>query len=419
MKTRGALWTAAGVCGVLACLAGADTIETIHGTKVEGVIIRESPDSVMIETTAGRMTLQRKLIKSIQLEGEANQHLRAGDQHRKRGEYGQAREYYHAAAAFPEAAEAAARRLAELDLLVSAETSAAEARIREQVDQLVAAGKLEQAVTLLANFVANNEVQPELRRHLGALRADLAFWYYDHVRDASALEQIELAKRDNAPPERLHLLWAKIDMLEQRWSFARQEYEMALAANPAVAEEVAKVVRESASLREVVTALSRPELPEIRRPLPPKPLTQTREQQLAVIAEAVFECSAEFGVDPLLVEAVIAAESNYDPFALSPAGAQGLMQLMPATAKMLGVTDSYDIAQNVRGGVQYLLELQNTFGPDELELVLAAYNAGPSRVKRYDNKVPPYRETRDYVRRVSEYYQKLKKNEIASRLPVG
>ncbi len=112
-----------------------------------------------------------------------------------------------------------------------------------------------------------------------------------------------------------------------------------------------------------------------------------------------------YGVDPALVHAVVQAESGYDPYATSPAGAQGLMQLMPATARALGVRDPYDPVQNVMGGVRYLRGLLDRFG--DVQLALAAYNAGPQAVQRYGG-VPPYAETRAYVDRVLATWRRLR-----------
>lgn len=107
-------------------------------------------------------------------------------------------------------------------------------------------------------------------------------------------------------------------------------------------------------------------------------------------------------VQPALVKAVIAAESNFDAGAVSRKGARGLMQLMPDTADSLGVEDPFEPSDNVRGGTRYLRSMLDRYG--DLTRAVAAYNAGPSAVDRYGG-VPPYRETQDYVNRVLTYYR--------------
>ena len=120
----------------------------------------------------------------------------------------------------------------------------------------------------------------------------------------------------------------------------------------------------------------------------------------------ITSAAREFGVDEAVVRAIIHAESAYNPTALSRAGAQGLMQLMPPTAARFGVSDSYDAGQNIRGGVQYLAWLLKRFNGD-LTLAAAGYNAGEGAVDRHRG-VPPYSETQYYVRRVGQLAERYR-----------
>jgi soluble lytic murein transglycosylase-like protein len=114
------------------------------------------------------------------------------------------------------------------------------------------------------------------------------------------------------------------------------------------------------------------------------------------------------GMDPSLIKAVMKAESNFNPNAISNKGAQGLMQLMPDTARLMKVDDPFDPDDNIMGGTKYLKLLDGIFYGD-IELMLAAYNAGPNKVIEHNMKVPPIEETRTFIKRVKYYYGKLKK----------
>ena len=131
--------------------------------------------------------------------------------------------------------------------------------------------------------------------------------------------------------------------------------------------------------------------------------TQLTQQQ--IIDQNVQKAAAKYDLSPDLIRGVIRAESNFKVKAISSAGAQGLMQLMPATAKELGVNNPFDIAQNIDGGAKYLRKMLDRFGGN-VRTALAAYNAGPGTVIKYNGRVP-YPETRQYVRRVLRFSRQM------------
>lgn len=134
--------------------------------------------------------------------------------------------------------------------------------------------------------------------------------------------------------------------------------------------------------------------------------TQTGTGEHHKIETSIFKASRKYGLPVNLIKSVIRAESNFQVKAVSHAGAQGLMQLMPATARELGVKNPFNIEENIDGGSRYLRKMLDLFGGD-LKLALAAYNAGPEAVIKYGRKVPPYRETQLYVKRVLRYARQI------------
>jgi len=172
-------------------------------------------------------------------------------------------------------------------------------------------------------------------------------------------------------------------------------------------------------------AAKQPEMgqPEISDSLQKKPLATKPDQTLPVISRnsaehlyqpIVFKAANRYGVEPAMVMAIIMAESSYNPKAISKKGAEGLMQLMPKTAKSMGVKDSFNPEHNINGGVRYYKKLLNQFNGD-VELALAAYNAGSRKVKKYRG-IPPFGATKYYIKKVIKYYRYYKTQMDRSRL---
>ena len=136
------------------------------------------------------------------------------------------------------------------------------------------------------------------------------------------------------------------------------------------------------------------------------------EKRASSYVDVIQAYSIAFEVDPNLVKAIIAIESCFDRKAVSSVGARGLMQLMPATAKVLGVKDSFNTNANIRGGIQYFSQMLERFNGNT-KLALAAYNAGPHAVEKYGG-IPPYTETQGYVKKVLKRYEKYSAKTAAS-----
>jgi soluble lytic murein transglycosylase-like protein len=139
---------------------------------------------------------------------------------------------------------------------------------------------------------------------------------------------------------------------------------------------------------------------------PASPDSRTGCSESRTIEKSIHRAARRYNLPPGLIRGVIRAESNFQVAAVSRAGAQGLMQLMPATARELGVADPFDIEQNIDGGTRYMRQMLDSFDGD-VKTALAAYNAGPGAVEKYGGRIPPYQETEQYIDRVLRFSKQM------------
>ena len=196
---------------------------------------------------------------------------------------------------------------------------------------------------------------------------------------------------------------SKLKDLYDQGIISRLEFEKSqseLAAAQAKVDETRKQI--AASDVSIAEAMKPPAA------IPSSPAIAGRREPLwstgnAWIDAVIRQNGTRYAVDPYLIFRVMEQESHFNPYAVSPKGARGLMQLMPDTAARFGVTNPDDPAQSIMAGTRYLKELMQMFG-GKVELVLASYNAGEGAVIKYGRKVPPFKETQDYVRLISSRY---------------
>ena len=387
--------------------AVSDVVRLKNGGTIIGIVEQTDDHRVTVRTDAGTLTLPRDTILSIEETPKGQTLLRLGESFLKAGQLDKAEAEFRRMLQEPEYASRAREALEEIRRRRERVRRRKIAETAEQAQQWSAQGRFEDAIAILSALIESECPENEtLLRQRGEIRLELAAKQIDHHMIHRAKDLLVLAKQDGGSEAKLHTLLGIIDLREGRLMQAREEFRLARrAARPA---ERAMLPEINAELKqtEAILAGKTPAPEWLPRPqAPPELVQEPREETLWAYIE---NAGREFEVDPLLIEALAFVESGLRIDAVSPVGAQGLLQLMPGTAKDMGVEDPFDPQQNIRGGTKYLALMLAEFEGD-IQLALAAYNAGPHKVRIYQG-IPPYKETRAFVPKVLNRYENLKQN---------
>ena len=389
------------IATLLSAPVWADRVYLRGDIVLKGIVVSESATEVVFEQDMSVKTLGKGQVERIELEPNGDLLLDFAQRSLRNQQYSRAEEYYRRARDAGCSKSVVERGLNTLRMNRNLHMEALLGKALDQSAALVSQRRYASALEKLNGFEERYGTHERLRSLRGVARCHLAVEAMDHMDNTRALELVLLAREDGAPEAVLHQVFGMLQEREGRTDIARREFALA------------RQFRDHSRPDPLLPPL--PELPAEVRPRPRTGAVRVVSKDRAEILRLVKVYADKHKLDPALVEAVILCESNFKVDAVSPVGAEGLMQLMPATAKDLKVANSFDAEQNIGGGTLYLRRMLDMFDNRE-EFALAAYNAGPGTVQFYKG-IPPYRETRGYVKKVLAERAKIRGKAQVVRSP--
>ena len=401
MRSSGlAGWLAVAAFVLLALLpAYPDILLLENGKRLEGKVLTEDGSFYVLETVTGTITVPRGQVTRRVCESD-------GVIWTKRGDYWiRHKQTYKALAAYLNALETGeelphARR--RVQGIHNAEYDKRWNHVRHLMDRRLYSRALRELEALIQDPGSRGHEQ-ELKDTMTQLHGILSDQSLEHGERPLAIAHLQAVSALKPRRAEVQKRIGDLYFQEARFPQALTSYEAARGIDPALpglAEALARVLRRLPEPRSI-SPYPAGNLVEPRRTFPESPAPAVPPGR-SHFEHIIAKHAVRHRLSPHLVTAVIQAESGFDPRAVSSKGACGLMQLMPETARELGVKDVFDPEQNIAGGSRYLSQLLKKNG-GSIRLALAAYNAGPTAVKRFGG-IPPYRQTRTYVRRVMGYY---------------
>ncbi len=354
-----------------------DTLRLKDAGKLEGHFVTREGSLTVFITLDAELRLPEQRVESVECTSEGESQVYMGRLLFKKNRWDEAEEWLRKAAEFDDWKKEAEKTLAKIEEAREQKKRAQIERKQNRLATLIFEGDYKEGLRAIEEWSGKSSEEDVWAGERGRIHMILARIAVDHLDFAGGDRHLEMAQRAGVSGPEWDHLRELVD--SRRRSTYPRTYRQKTPETPL--------------LRDTKLALVEKALGVLGRKVDRRLIKLAHEQASAL------------GMDPLLVCAVIQAESGWNPRAKSPKGAMGLMQLMPMTARELGVRDPMNPTDNVRGGVLYLKGLLDLYD-ENLELALGAYNAGPARITKYKG-LPPFKETKNYVKRVTELYQRM------------